>query len=65
MLGLKARMKDTEGKVIWQYYDYVTGKNGDTLGFTYENYFSHPETFRAAYASAAKVVASFVLNDLK
>jgi len=65
MLGLKARMKDTEGKVIWEYYDYVTGGNGDTLGFAYDNYFQNPETFRAAYTSAAKVVVSFVLNDLK
>lgn len=65
MLGIKAKMTDPTGKVVWEYYDYVTGKNSDTLGFAYEKYYNDSTIFRDAYASAAKVVVSFLIKDLK
>lgn len=39
MLGVKAQMTDPLGKVVWEYYDYVSGSNSDTLGFKYEKIF--------------------------
>lgn len=65
ILNVKAKMIDPMGKVVWEDYDYTSPANSDTLTFTYKDYFNNPETFRAAFASAAKVVVTLLLKDLK
>ncbi|MBS0497182.1 MAG: hypothetical protein JSR51_06005 [Proteobacteria bacterium] len=65
ILGVKAKMTDPLGRVVWEYSDFVTYINSDTLAFYYEDYYKDPETFRTAFTSAAKVVVSSLINNLK
>ena len=65
MLALRAKLIAPEGKIIWQNYNYVTNLNSKTPTFTYKDYFRSPEAFEAAFSSAAEIVVSLVLDDLK
>lgn len=55
MLSYYARMKNPDGSIIWEQYEYTSF---DTLPtYTLEQYFSEPKYFREAFSEAAKVLA--------
>ncbi|HMU65158.1 MAG TPA: hypothetical protein PKD35_10800 [Nitrosomonas sp.] len=64
-LGIKAKLVAPEGKIIWEYYYSIANLNSETPAFKFNDYFKTPDTFKAAYSSAAKVVIKHILDDLK
>lgn len=65
ILALRSNLLDSNGRVIWSDFSRASHLNSDTLAFTKDNYFEDPEAFRTAFASAAKIVVSKAINELK
>ncbi len=65
VLGLIAQLRDPTGNIIWQQSDFIANLNSRTQGYPYDHYFNTPETFKAAFQSAAEAVVSLVLEKLE
>ena len=64
-LGVRAKLVDAHGKVLWKNYGIVGQFSSNTSVHTLEEYFSKKNTLKNAYIEAAKLVSQMLVDELK
>ena len=63
-LGINAKLIDESGTVIWEDSEFISGLNGNTPSYIYDDYFKSPEAFKTAFTIAAKEVVRLLIEEM-
>lgn len=64
-LGVNGTLTSTDGKVLWQRYEYLTPLNKEnSIGAEPEGYVKNPELLRSAFKKAAGIVSRMLIETL-
>ncbi len=63
-LGVRAKLVDASGQVLWQDKDYVTRWTEGIPAATYDAYFIDPATFRDGFTTSARIIAAGLLRKI-
>ena len=63
-LGIKARLEDQQGIVLWEDYEFVTAMNDGVHAIEFKEYFEDPNNMKVRYEKAAELVMDMMAEDL-
>lgn len=65
VLGVNGSLKDKQGKVLWQKYEYITPLNKEnSIGAEPEAYAKNPELLRQAFTKVATTLTRLFIEEL-
>jgi hypothetical protein len=65
VLGVIGSLIRTDGTVLWQKLEYISGLKGETPGNTLKEYLQNPEFIREAFSVTAKIVSESLVKHLQ
>jgi len=64
ILGIRAKLSDSNGNRIWQSLDSVTANNESLQEFKFEQYFNDAQVLKDSFSNAATTIAETLSNNM-